>query len=133
MLFISSQKLFSFARYLKFCLPKSSKDSVPYSQAVRTKRISSNQVDLNNGLKEMKNNFVKHGSHPSLINGHLERISLLNRIDLIMVKDTRQKSDRIPLVITYNRFLPSITKTVMKNWNILQISENFKKFSKINQ
>ena len=50
----------------------------------------------------MKNNLVKQGYDPLLINGNLERISLLNRIDLITEKDTRKKSDRIPLVIIYN-------------------------------
>ena len=37
-------------------------DSLPYSQVIRIQRISSNQVDLNNSLKEMKNNFVKQGT-----------------------------------------------------------------------
>ena len=78
----------------------------------------------------MKSNFVKQGYHPSLITEHLERISLLNKIDLITEKDIRQKSDRIPLVITYNRFLLNITKTIRKNWNILQINENFKEIFK---
>ena len=40
--------------------------------------------------------------------------------------DTRQKSDRTPLVMTYNRFLPNITKTIRKNQNILQINKNCK-------
>ena len=48
----------------------------------------------------MKNIFVKQGYHSSSINEHLERISLLNRVDLITEKYTRQKSDRIPYVIT---------------------------------
>ena len=61
----------------------------------------------------MKNNFVKQRYHPSLINKHLERISLLNRIDPTTEKDTRQKSERIPLVITDNRFLPNITFSKM--------------------
>ena len=75
----------------------------------------------------MKNKFVKQSYHPSLINEQLEKISLLNRIDLITEKDTRQKSDRIHLVITYNQFLPNITKTIRKNWNVLQIKKNFQK------
>ena len=50
----------------------------------------------------MKNNFVKQGYHPSLINEHFERISLLNKIDLITEKEARQKSNRISLVITFN-------------------------------
>ena len=57
-------------------------------------------------------------------------ITFLNRIDLSTVKDTRQKSGKIPLVITCNRFLPNITKTIRKNWNILQINKNFKEVFK---
>ena len=34
----------------------------------------------------MKNNLIKQGYNPSLINDHLERISLLNRIDLVTEK-----------------------------------------------
>ena len=75
----------------------------------------------------MKNKFVKQSYHPSLINEQLERISLLNRIDLITEKDTRQKSDRIHLVITNNQFLPNITETIRKNWNVLQINKKFQK------
>ena len=91
------------------------------------KGISSNQEDLNNILKEMKNNFVKQRYHSSLISKHLERISLLNRIDLITENETPQKSNRTPLLVKYNRFLPNITKTIRKNWNILQVNRNFKR------
>ena len=110
--------------------PKSLKDSLPYSQAITVKQISSNQADLNNSFKEMKNNFTKQGYHPSLINEHLESISLLERIYLIREKDTRKKSGRILLVITYNQFLPNITKSIRKNWNILQINKNIKEIFK---
>ena len=74
----------------------------------------------------MKNNFVKQGYRPSLINERLKRISELNRIDLVTEKDARHKSDRIRLVITYNQFLPNIIKNIKKNWNIVQINENLK-------
>ena len=78
----------------------------------------------------MKSNFVKQGYHSSLMNEHLERFSLLKRINLIAEKDTRQKSGRIPLVIRYNRFLLNITNIIRKNWNILQIKEKFKEIFK---
>ena len=74
----------------------------------------------------MKNNFVKQGYRPSLINERLKRISELNRIDLVTEKNARHKSDRIRLVITYNQFLPNIIKNIKKNWNIVQINENLK-------
>ena len=91
------------------------KDSLPYNQAIRIKAASSNQIDLNNSLKAMKNNFVKQGYHSSLMNEHHGKISLLNRINLTTEKEAPQKLDRIPLVITYNGFLPNITKTIWKN------------------
>ena len=91
------------------------KDSLPYNQAIRIKAVSSNQIDLNNSLKAMKNNFVKQGYHSSLMNEYHGKISLLNRINLITEKEAPQKLDRIPLVITYNGFLPNITKTIWKN------------------
>ena len=62
----------------------------------------------------MKNKFVKQSYHPSLINEQLEKISLLNRIDLITEKDTRQKSDRIHLVITYTSFYQILPKPLGK-------------------
>ena len=73
--------------------PKSLKDSLPYSQAITVKQISSNQADLNNSFKEMKNNFTKQGYHPSLISEHLERISLLERTYLIREKDTQNQAE----------------------------------------
>ena len=48
------------------------------------------------------------------------------KVTFIMEKDTRKKSDRTLLVITCNRFLPNITKTITKNWNTLHINENLK-------
>ena len=48
----------------------------------------------------------------------------------LLRKKTRKKLVRIPLVITYNRFLPKITKTVKKNWNILRTNEKLKEIFK---
>ena len=45
--------------HIKIEHSKSLKGDSSYSQAIRIKRVSSNQVDLNNSLKEMENNFVK--------------------------------------------------------------------------
>ena len=76
---------------------KSLKDSLLYGQVIRIKRIFSNQVDLSNSLREMRNNFTKQGYHPPF-----------------RENETRKKSDGITLVITYNRFLPNITKPLEK-------------------
>ena len=61
----------------------------------------------------MKNKFVKQGCHSSLINELLERVSLLNRIDLIS-EDTRQKPDRIPLQLHITSFYQILPKPLGK-------------------
>ena len=83
--------------HIKSKHPISLKD-LPYSQAIQINQISSNQVDLNNSVREMKNSFVKKGYHSSLTNKNFKRISLVNSIDLIRGKDT-QKSNTLPLII----------------------------------
>ena len=80
------------------------------SEAIRIKQIGSNEADLNSSLNKLKHNFKKQRYHLSLIIKHLENIDLLDRTDLIVEKDTQQKSDRISLVITYDRFLLNIIK-----------------------
>ena len=76
------------------------------------KQISHSQTDLSSSLKEMKNNLINQGYHPSLINELLKRISVLSKVDLIAEKDAKKTTNRIPLVITHNRFLPNITKII---------------------
>ena len=49
---------------------------------------------------------------------------------ILLRKKTRKKSDRIPLAITNNRFLPTIIKIITKNWNILKIDKNLKEIFK---
>ena len=49
-------------------------------------------------------------------------------LSTLLRKKTHSKNQAELLVITYSRFLPNITKTIQKNWNILQIHENFKEF-----
>ena len=36
------------------------------------------------------------------------------------------RSKRIPLILTYSRFLPNLTAVVRKNWNILQTNKNLR-------
>ena len=54
----------------------------------------------------------------------------LTESNLLRKKTHEKKSDRIPLLILYNRFLPNIIKNIRKNWNIVQINENFKEIFK---
>ena len=115
-----AQHLTTESPWKKVCLP---------GQAIRIKRISSNQLDLNNSLKEMKDSLVKHGCRPSLINEHFLKKDLFVKQNWTCYgkrHSTKIRQIRIRLVFTYNQFIPNITKTNENNWNILKINKNFK-------
>ena len=37
----------------------------------------------------------------------------------------KKKTNRIPLILTYNRTLPDVEKLTTNNWNLLQINKKF--------
>ena len=60
---------------------------------------------------------------------HIKTDEKLDRNELIKGnKKDRPISTRIPLEITYNRFLPNISKIIRKNWNILSVNRSLKNF-----
>ena len=55
----------------------------------------------------------------------LEKVDKLVKDDLLQEKDQEQQGPkRIPLILTYNRFLPKLTAVFRKNWSIVQTSKN---------
>ena len=63
-----------------------------------------------------------------LLDKYIKTVDKLDRNELIKGsrKDTPINT-RIPLAITYNRFLPNISKIIRKNWTILSVNESLKK------
>ena len=39
--------------------------------------------------------------------------------------EKKKKTNRIPLILTYNRTLPNVKKVLGNNWNLLQINKEF--------
>ena len=108
--------------------PKSLKNSIPYSQALRIKLICTSSKDFEHHRKELKERFLEQGYSSELLDKHIKTDEKLDRNELIKGnKKDRPISTRIPLEITYNRFLPNISKIIRKNWNILSVNRSLKK------
>ena len=104
---------------------KSLKNSIPYSQALRIKRICSTKKDFDHHSRELKERFLKQGYHQKLVNEQLEKVDKLVRDDLLKEKDQEQQDPKcISLILTYSPFLLNLTAVVHKNWNILQTNKN---------
>ena len=107
--------------------PKSLKNSIPYSQALRVKRICSTKKDFDHHSRELKERFLKQGCDQKLADELLERVDKLTRDDLLQEKyQEQQDPKRITLIFTYNRFLPNLTAVVRQNWKILQTNKKLR-------
>ena len=96
--------------------PKLLKNSIPYSQTLRIRRICSTKKDFDHHSRGLKKRFLKHGDDQKLVDEQLEKADKLVRDDLLQEKDQEEQDQiRIPLILTYNRFLPNLTAVVRKN------------------
>lgn len=92
------------------------KSSIAYGQALRIKRICSEDSEFLKNCELLKESMTKRGYKPDEIENQIKRAA-----NLLETKD-RQTSDRIPFVVTYNRTLPPIARTLHKHWHLLQLN-----------
>ena len=105
--------------------PTNTKTSIPYSQALRIHKICTNEEDLSKNCKQLAQTLIKREYGKEIVKNEIKRAVNVPRQELFKVKE-KQHSQRIPLIIKYNRTLPSLSKIINKNWNILQIDRNIK-------
>ena len=77
--------------------PKSLKDSIPYSQALRIKRICSSRQEFLNQTAKMINQFQKGGYDRSLIEQQIDKAKLQEREQLLKEK----KRKKLPQISLY--------------------------------
>ena len=107
--------------------PKWLKNSIPYSQALRIKRICSTKKDFDYHSREQKERYLKQGYDQKLVDEQLKKVDKLVRGNPLQEKDQEQQDPKlIPLILTYSRFLPNLTAVGRKNWNILQTNKNLR-------
>ena len=94
---------------------------------MRLKRICSSTSDFNHYSNELKERFIQQGYCSQLLTNHIQKIEQLDRTELLKEKSsTTTNEPRIPLLLTYNRFLPNISNIVQRNWSILQINKDLR-------
>lgn len=110
--------------------PSSTKKSLPYSQALRIRRICSSPDDEYAALERLKDQFTARGYKETDVQEAVERAKSKSRAELLQPST---KSDEIPLtlVTTYNKTLPNLKNILAKNWEVLSINKEIgKKFTK---
>jgi len=101
--------------------PYSLKKSIPYSQALRIKRICSTKEEFSKECNTLKEKLLERGYDQNLIENQINKVDAFDRNQLL-TKKKKATLNRIPISLTYNRTLPNIKSILQKNWNILQIN-----------
>jgi len=107
--------------------PQYMKNATPYSQALRYRRITTDNLILEADLNNLKQSFISRGYPSSVVNTQVDRVLSLNRTDLIKyksIKDLNNPLNFTPFVLTFsnvfnNNSKNSIYKTVSLIWSEL--------------
>ena len=84
----------------KSCHPTHTKKSLAYSLGLRIKRICENEEDYKRHRSELKFQLRKRGYSGGSIERQLQKVDKLDRLQLLQKDAKRQKTDRVPLVLT---------------------------------
>jgi hypothetical protein len=91
--------------------PEHQKRSIPYSQAVRIRRICSNDLSYDECTNCRYENLRSRGYPSSLIRDALNKSKNLNRLELLSKQQKNTESKNvIPFITTYNPYVPDIQK-----------------------
>ena len=107
--------------------PSPLKNNIPYGQALRLKKICSNNDDYVTSLNELKSAFLKRGYQEHHLTQQFEKASLIDRSNLLRYQGkNEQQNSQLLFITTYNKSLPRIKSAFDKHWNLLQINEELK-------
>ena len=112
--------------------PKSLKDSIPYSQALRIKTICSTSSKFNKNFDIITKRFKERGYPENLVNEQVDKVKNMKR-NLLLTNNKKTMQNRIPVRITYNRYLPNISKIITKIGTFCKYRLLFKKHLTRNQ
>ena len=111
--------------HYKSAHPKHLKDSLPYSQSLRLRRICSNETEFKKHNSDLKKKFLVRGYNEKTLDDEFTRASSKTRDDTLKLTE-KSPSNRIPFVTTFNHSAPPVSKIIKSRWNILQIKPDLK-------
>ena len=96
-----------------------SKDSIPYSQFLRLRRLCSEDSDFNSKCDEMSNFFSERGYPDSILSKALNRVQNVNR-ESTLEPSASDNEERIPFTLTFHPNNLAARNVVLRNFKILQ-------------
>ena len=95
------------------------KNSIPFSQFLRLRRLCSDDSDFSNKSEEMRHFFQKHGYPDSVVNTTQHRAQQIDRQSALQTSQ-KEKNERIPFTLTYHPRNVTAKNIILKNFKLLQ-------------
>lgn len=107
--------------------PRHCKNSIPYGQAHRFKRICSKDTDFHASSQKLKLVLEKQKYPPHVIDDAIQKARKLQRDDLLMKRPPQHNLQQTHLCLTYSTNFPNVNKILKRHYNILEQSERLKR------
>ena len=108
------------------CHPYRCMSTIPYSQALRLRRICSEDDNYLFRTKELATFLTNRGYEKSEVQQQIDRATNIERLQTLKASN-RKTLERVPMVVTYHPDLPSLNKILRKHLPILHVSEKMRK------
>ncbi|CAN7951161.1 unnamed protein product [Ixodes pacificus] len=107
--------------------PRHCKNSIPYSQAHRFRRICSEKQEFERNVADLRGVLLQQRYPAGVIEDAIDKARALDREDILtghskVTSDHRQTN----LVMTYNNNAPNVNKVLSKHFNIIEQSQRLK-------
>ena len=99
-----------------------------YSQALRYRRIITNNDQLEEKLETLRNNLIRRGYNLSEIKTQFNKVRQHSQSDLLFAnnKQTTQTAKNLPFVIPCDNTTIEIGKILKENWKLIEQDDTLK-------
>ena len=101
------------------CHPSHVKNSIPYSQFLRLRRLCSDDSDFSSKSEEMCQFFEKRGYPVSVVKAGHHRAQQFDRQSSLQTSQ-KDKNDRIPFTLTFHPHNHAVKSIILSNFKLLQ-------------
>lgn len=102
--------------------PRHVKKAIPYSQALRLRRITTDDADYHRSLNKLEKVFINRGYKPKFIRTEMNKTEKFKQKDLIQYK-MKIPMERVPLVIPFTPGLDDLRNKIRTLWEKKVLSD----------
>ena len=108
------------------CHPLHTKKAIPFSLALRLRRICSTDETFNLRAAQLTTYLLKRGYKRNFVTKQIQRAANIPRTIALQTKDVN-KPTRVPFITNFNPSLPHISNIIKKHYHLLLSSDRCKK------